>query len=330
MVGMRGQPRIPDALDAGMALEVRRHFLRRAILSLHAHAQSAQAAFQQIGILRVRHATEDSARLAKGRDALATAADHTRQQVVVAGEILGGAVNDEIDPPFQRPLVDRGGEGAVDQGADAVPPGDIDDALQVRHPQVRVGGTLGDDVARLAVAAHRRFQRFIVAHRHHAGLDAQATQESAAELARAPVTVVRHHHVRAAGQRGQQHGGRRVHPRGEEGRVPGAVQRRQATLDGRDCRIAVTSVLLVLDAIAPGLGLHEIDQRLGIGEGVGRRLHDGRGQGIEGLATRRAAVDRARAVAMRHPGRLPLLYDLCHASPSPGQEIEKPGRIRAT
>src|SRR5262249_59228648 len=93
---------------------------------------------------------------------------------------------------------------------------------------------------------------------------------------------------REEGRRDRRHGA------GEEEAVSRAFQRGQLGLGDLLGGIAVTAILDAVD-----LALEVVLQLLGIGEGEGGRLHDGRGQRGRGLGTRLAAGRGSRAEAPR-------------------------------
>jgi len=126
---------------------------------------------------------------------------------------------------------------------------------------------------------------------------AQNLQE---KLARAPVDVVGHDHVRALREHGEQRRRDRRHAAGEQQRVLGVLQGGQLALRHPLGGIAVAAVLLALDA-----PLEVIGELGGVGEGVGRGLDDGLGRGRGELGPRLAAVNRpcARTAARGSIGR---------------------------
>src|SRR5262249_53800692 len=102
---------------------------------------------------------------------------------------------------------------------------------------------------------------------------------------------------REEGRRDRRHGA------GEEEAVSRAFQRGQLGLGDLLGGIAVAAILDAVD-----LALEVVLQLLGVGEGEGGRLHDGRGQRGRGLGTRLAAVHGQRAEAARLPWQLALAH----------------------
>ena len=98
----------------------------------------------------------------------------TGQDIVVSGQVLGGAVGDQVDAELQGPLVEGRGKGGVDDGHDMVPPSDLVELHQVKDVQVGVGGRLGEDEAGVGLDAG--LQGLVIAERHDGALDAEALQ----------------------------------------------------------------------------------------------------------------------------------------------------------
>ena len=103
------------------------------------------------------------------------------------GQVLGGAVDDQVDAQFQRPLVERGGEGAVDQCPHPSAPPDLGQHRQIEAAQKGIGGRLGDDEAGVGVDAGLDGGQ--IAGRHRGAVDAKAMQHTVGEGAGAVVAV---------------------------------------------------------------------------------------------------------------------------------------------
>src|SRR5581483_3346895 len=83
------------------------------------------------------------------------------------------------------------------------------------------------------------------------------------------------------------------HARREQDCVVCALQGRYFPLDRLDGWVTVTSIFLsAVDAIAPRFVLHEVDQVLGIREGIGCRLNNRHRDSLMSTLTIVAAVNR--------------------------------------
>jgi hypothetical protein len=81
--------------------------------------------------VRIERPAQDAAQIADRGDERGAPGDRSGEQIVVAAEVLGGGVDDQIDAEGERALVDRRGEGRVDDRLDAMAPADVGDALEV-------------------------------------------------------------------------------------------------------------------------------------------------------------------------------------------------------
>ena len=105
--GWRRQARIVDALDLRMRGEKRGEAHGVLVLARDAQRQRLDAADQQVGGERIGDRAGDALQIADGADQVGAAEDGAGEQVVVAAEVLGGGVDDEIDAELDRTLVDR-------------------------------------------------------------------------------------------------------------------------------------------------------------------------------------------------------------------------------
>ena len=74
--------------------------------------------------------------------------DHAGQQIVVAGQVLGGRVQHVVDAGLDRPQVVGRAQRGVDQRFDAVPAAELGEPLQIDDAQVRIGGRFADQQPR--------------------------------------------------------------------------------------------------------------------------------------------------------------------------------------
>ena len=78
-------------------------------------------------------------------DELPAAQYRAGENIVVAGEILGAALQHQIDPEFERPLVDGRAEGAVDEGKDLMLSGDFDKLDQIEKVKIGIRRRFGEN-----------------------------------------------------------------------------------------------------------------------------------------------------------------------------------------
>ena len=125
VIRVRLEAGIVDLLDPRMAFEELGHALAVFVVPLHPQLERLQAAAQQVAILRAVDGAHDAAQLADRLQLFRRADDHAGQQVVVAGEVLGGRVQHVIDAGRDRPQVVGRGQRGVDQRFDAVLAADL-------------------------------------------------------------------------------------------------------------------------------------------------------------------------------------------------------------
>jgi len=80
-------------------------------------------------------------------DEVLSAEDSSGEDVVVAGEVFGAAMEDDVHSELDGSLVVWGGEGAIDEGEDAVSVGDFFYFGEVEDVEVGVCGGFGEDEA---------------------------------------------------------------------------------------------------------------------------------------------------------------------------------------
>ena len=155
-------------------------------------------------------------------------------------------MKNKIDSELHWPLVKRCCEGGVDERLHAVPPANIGEAFQVNDVVIWVGRRLADKHPR--GGTNRLCHRLIITRRHYRYLDAVAMQHLGEKLPGPAIRIVRYDDmriVRKHGVQGRRDGG---HAAGEEQAIPGAFKGGELLLGDVLCRVAVTPVLLALDA----------------------------------------------------------------------------------
>ncbi len=234
--------------------------------------------------LRVEHGAEHSPRLLHRFEQLRRSHQRPRGHVAVTVQVLRGAVHDEIDAKRDRLLIDRAGEGVVDDRDDA--------ALAARR---RDGGDV--DAAQRGV--DRRFEPeepgFAGQHpggpsqvvdRDEPATDTEAAEQIGYEMQRSAVDRGATHDLVARFQESQQRRGRGGLPARQHHRLLGPLEFRELLFDRGEGRVAVARVevlirsSLVVLAHLLGVVEHErgglVDrcgQRFGIRHGA-RALHE--------------------------------------------------------
>ena len=280
---------IEDAPHARVPLQPARHLERGLVLPLHPQRQRLQAADEEEGALRIEDASEDAPQVLDRLHQSRAPADRAGHEVVMAAEVFGAGLDDQIDAFRQRALVHRRRERPVDDQVRArAGVARAGERREVRDAQIGVRRRFGEDHLG-ASRAQRRAEGLLVARLDQGGLDAEAREEAGDELPCPPVAVVGEDDVVGGLEQLEERGGRGCHSAGEQGRVLGALQRRKLLLRRAHGRIPVTAVLLALDvAVEVALDLG------GVGERVRRGPDDGGGDGVVRLLARFSAMDGER------------------------------------
>ena len=146
VAGMVGKARVEHVAHLRLLLEPRRKRQGVLLVALHAHGQRLDAAAHEPGRERVKpradrldEVTQPLGDLGHGRD------EQARDDVVVAGEVLGGAVDHHVGAKRDGVHEEGREEGVVhhEQGARAV--GQLGQGADVGDCHERVGGTLHEE-----------------------------------------------------------------------------------------------------------------------------------------------------------------------------------------
>jgi hypothetical protein len=98
---------------------------------LDAQSQGLEPAQQEISIMGACGPAQHTTAIFDLGNQFPWAHHRAGQQIVVAAQVLGGAVDDQVHAELKRPLVDRCGKGAVHNQDQIAPPGDINCSRQV-------------------------------------------------------------------------------------------------------------------------------------------------------------------------------------------------------
>ena len=180
----------------------------------------------------------------------------------MAPEVFRRRVEDEIDAVGKRAVVVGGAEGGVDEREHAMAAADVGEPAAVDDREMGVGWRLADD--HLRPRADRRFHGVVVARLHLAEADPETRQVTAAELTAAVVALVEEHHLVAGAQVRHEHADERRHAGGEEDGHLAAVEGGEFAFHHPFPRVAIAAVFLAGEVL-----LDEVEDRAGVGEGVG-------------------------------------------------------------
>ena len=234
VMGVAGQAGIVDLRDLRVPLEPGGDLERALVLGRDPQRERLDAALQQEARVRVGAAAQVDQLvphlLDQGR-----AADHAAgHQVRVAVQVLGRAVDHEVEAQLQRPQVDRCREGVVDDAGEAVGPREPHDALEIRHLDPRVRHGL--DVDRLRLRPQRGVPA-VGARRVDEGVrEPEILQVVRDEGVRASVEGVLRNEVAAAAERDQQRRGDGGHSARRHQAGLAALEVRHLARDGRVAR----------------------------------------------------------------------------------------------
>ena len=311
MVGVALEARIEHPLHPRVPLQEPGHGETVGVVSLHPQGERLEAAAKQVGVVGGVHASHDPAKVSHRLHQFGRADHRAREQVVVAAEVLGGRVEHEIDTGRERLEVVGRAEGGVDERAHAAAAADVGKPLDVDDAQVRVCGRLADE--ELRPRRDRRFHRGVVAGLHLAEPDAESRQVLPTELAAAVVALVEEDNLVSCADVGHQQSDERRHSAGEEHGLFAPLEGGEFVFHHPLAGIAVAAILL-----ADLLLLDEVDDRLGVAEGVGARREDRVGERMARFLAGLTGVHRSRRRAWLVAGR---------GGPGAGGVWRRPGRV---
>ena len=280
-----GQAGIVDLRHLRVALQPRRHLERALVLRRHPQRERLDATLEQeagVGVGAAAQVDELVPDLLHERRAAGHAA---RDQVRVAVQVLGRAVDHEVEAHLDGPQVDRRREGAVDEGGEAVRARETHDALQVGHLQPRVGERLHVDG--FGLGTERRLPAGRARRVDEGVREAEVLQVVRHEGVRAAVQRVLGDEVAAAAQRDEQ--------RGRDGRHP--ARRHEAGFRAFEVGQLPAERLVVRHVARADVADVVVAARLPRQEHA--RVVDRRGDGSARTTLRLTGVDGARVASER-------------------------------
>ena len=226
VLGVPLEARVVDRQDALVGRETHRQRTGVRVRALHPERQGLEASLDEPRRLRIGHAAQDGAGVPHRRERRLRPDDRAGEQVAVAADRLGGAVDDEIGAERERPLPDRRGERVVDDQPGPMAVRELGRPRHVDDAEQGVGGRLDVEEPRRAgecALPPRRLARI-----HERVRPADALASPAQELERAAVGLGERDDVLTALDVREEQGRDRGHARGEEERAVGPLEGREA------------------------------------------------------------------------------------------------------
>src|SRR5690349_10225197 len=109
------------------------------VLVSDAEGHSLQAAMQQVGCVRIESASEMIQPMSDFLNPGGLPQHHPADDVRMSVEVLGPAMEGEIEPPLQWAKIDGTREGTINERNQSMRPGELNYRLQIGHLQERVG-----------------------------------------------------------------------------------------------------------------------------------------------------------------------------------------------
>jgi len=198
------------------------------VLALDPENQGPEPSLQEKAGVGIEGGAEVELEMLDLADELLRADDRAGHDVAMAVEVFGGAVEDEIETDLQGPEIDGCREGGVDEGEQAMAPGESHDGFEIGDLHQGIGDRL--DVDHTGLGPYQLVPAFGVLGIECGRLDAQAGQVFVDEGLGAAIDVLVSQEVIAATDDGQYGSGDRCHARGrDESRFTG--------FDGREARV---------------------------------------------------------------------------------------------
>ena len=155
MPRMRFEAGIVHPCDRRVRREELRNTLGAVVLVAHPQRERLQSALEQERRVWIERAAEVIGAVADALDGRGIAHDRARDDVGVPVQVLGGAVQTQIEARGERPVVDGRREGVVDDRDQAVLAGELHHSFQVGDLQQRVRHGLDVNGARVGAQQRR-------------------------------------------------------------------------------------------------------------------------------------------------------------------------------
>lgn len=145
VLGMIGEARVADAGKGGMAAQLFGDSGSVAALALDAQGHGFEAAVKQPGFVGAEVGAGLFEKIPEGGAELVSGDDDAAQDIAVAADILGGAVNDDVGSVGKGPEEHGGGEGVVDEQTGVVGAAELGKAGDVYDFEEWIGDGLDDE-----------------------------------------------------------------------------------------------------------------------------------------------------------------------------------------
>ena len=195
---------------------------------------------EQVGGHRVERRARDLAEVEHLRHQLRIAHDDAAQGIGVAAQELRGAVDHEISPQIERPLVDGRREGVVDDDDRPCGVARGRQSCDVEHLEGGVRGRL--EIEEPSALGDGALESRVVARIAQVDLDADPWQELQEDAVRAAVRVAHGHDAIAGPQQCEQRVGDGGHARGEARGRRAPLKDAHLLLEGVNGRVRVAAV----------------------------------------------------------------------------------------
>ncbi len=149
VVWMRGQPRVVGSSDSGVAVEESGELRCIRVVTPHPYGHRFQAALEQEPCVGIQAASQLVQGLADPLDHGSAPHDAAGDQIGMTVQVLGGAVEAEIEAHGQWLEVDRGGEGVVYDTGQLVLAREADDVFEARDPHEWVPDAFDEEHLRI-------------------------------------------------------------------------------------------------------------------------------------------------------------------------------------
>ncbi len=146
-MGVGFEEGVIDLFYAGVGFEEFGDFEGGLVLLCDAEGEGFQASQEQVAAVRVDSSAHRLVEVSYFFDEFLSAEDDSGEDVIVAGEVFGAALEDDVHSELNGALVKWGGEGAVDEREDVVAVGDFFYFDEVEDVEVWVCGGFGEDEA---------------------------------------------------------------------------------------------------------------------------------------------------------------------------------------
>lgn len=288
VAGVGGEAGVVDRLDRRVLAEEGGHLQGVGAVLAHAELEGFEAAQGEPAAERVGGGPEALLIQAQlGAEGLVVGHDGSGENVGVAANVLGDAVEDDVDSLGQRGLQGGGGEGVVDAGDQFVGFGELGEAGHVEYFETRVGDAF--PIKEAGVGAQGVLEGLVILKVDEGELDLEVFHDFLKQFGGAAVNALFGNDVVAGFDDGEQDAADSPHARAEGHGVAGPFQVAEEFFQGVDGGVTHAGVEI---AVAVG--------HVGAVEGEGAHLIQGRDDcpgswagglvAVDGVGLKRAVV----------------------------------------